>query len=76
MDKRFTKEELETIRKYSDIIDENRPASLKHPAMDIKKRAASFSPFAALNGFEDTVKDAQKQYVSDLERMGEHLEKM
>lgn len=75
MDKELTSQEKETIRKYSDIIDAQRPVSLKHPAMDRLKRAAQFSPFAALTGYEDTVESARDQFVKDLEHFGEHMEK-
>jgi len=74
MDKNYTPAERETIRKYADIINEKRPVSLKHPAMDKMKRAAQFSPFAALTGYEDTVEDAKDQFIRDMERFGEHLE--
>lgn len=48
--------------------------SLKHPAMDKMKRAAQFSPFAALTGYEDTVESARDHFVKDLELFGEHME--
>ena len=74
MDRELSEVEKETIRKYSDIIDAKRPVSLKHPAMDRIKRAAQFSPFAALTGYEDTVEDAKDQFLKDMEQFGEHLE--
>ncbi|MCR4635288.1 MAG: hypothetical protein K5754_03575 [Butyrivibrio sp.] len=74
MDKELSGQEKETIRKYSDIIDAQRPVSLKHPAMDSMKRAAQFSPFAALTGYEDTVESARDRFVKDLEYFGEHME--
>jgi hypothetical protein len=76
MDKKLTAAELETIQKYADIIDVKRPVSLKHPAMDRLKRAAQFSPFAALTGYEETVEGAKDQYIKDLEQFGEHLENL
>ena len=74
MDQNLSESEKETIKKYADIIDAKRPVSLKHPAMDRIKRAAQFSPFAALTGYEDTVEGAKDQYIKDLEQFGEHLE--
>ena len=38
--------------KYSDIIDMPHHRSAKHPHMSMTERAAQFSPFAALTGFE------------------------
>ena len=70
MDHELTEKEKLTIKKYSDIIDAQRPVSLKHPAMDKMKRAAQFSPFAALTGYEDTVESARDQFVKDLELFG------
>ena len=43
-------------------------------AMDKMKRAAQFSPFAALTGYENTVESARDQFVKDLELFGEHME--
>ena len=42
--------------KYDDIIDLPRPDS-KHPKMSRIDRAAQFSPFAALTGHEDSIKE-------------------
>ena len=38
---------------YDDIIDLARPVSKKHLPMPMEKRAAQFSPFAALTGYEE-----------------------
>lgn len=43
--------------KYSDIIELPHPVSVKHPHMTIEERAAQFSPFAALNGYEDAIEE-------------------
>ncbi len=40
---------------YSDIIDMPHHQSIKHPHMSLHDRAAQFSPFAALTGYEDMV---------------------
>jgi len=45
--------------KYDDIIDLPRPAS-KHPKMSRSDRAAQFSPFAALTGHEDSIKETAR----------------
>ncbi len=44
--------------KYDDIINLPHPTSLKHPRMPMQDRAAQFSPFRALTGYEDAVRKA------------------
>ena len=43
---------LENTHRYDDIIDLPHPVSKKHPQMPSEDRAAQFSPFAALTGYE------------------------
>ena len=45
---------------YSDIIGLPRPVSKRHPQMPLQNRAAQFMPFAALSGFNEVLKDAEK----------------
>ena len=40
---------------YNDIINSSRPISAKHPKMPIGDRAAQFSPFAALTGYDAAI---------------------
>lgn len=40
---------------YDDIINLPHPTSERHPRMPMAARAAQFSPFAALTGYEDAV---------------------
>lgn len=40
---------------YADIIDMPHHVSTKHPHMSLHDRAAQFSPFAALSGYEDMI---------------------
>ena len=42
---------------YEDIIHCERPQSGRHPRMAVKDRAAQFSPFAALTGYEDVIRE-------------------
>lgn len=42
---------------YDDIINLTHPDSLTHSRMSMDNRAAQFSPFAALTGYEDAVKE-------------------
>lgn len=51
----------ETIKKYGDIINLNRPKS-KHPKMGLIERSAQFAPFAALVGYGDEVKSASIEF--------------
>lgn len=47
--------------KYEDMLYLKRPVSRNHPPMDLKDRAAQFSPFAALTGYDDAVKETARQ---------------
>ena len=40
---------------YEDILHLPRPVSKKHPPMDRQARAAQFSPFSALTGYDDAI---------------------
>ena len=44
--------------KYKDIIDLPRPIS-DRPRMTLHERAAQFSPFAALTGYENAIQKTQ-----------------
>lgn len=46
--------------KYADIIDLPYQKSVKRPRMPVEDRAAQFSPFAALTGYEDAVKETAR----------------
>lgn len=61
---------------YDDIINLPHPTSTKHPRMPLYERAAQFSPFAALTGYEEAIEEVErltceKQELSD--DMIEHL---
>lgn len=45
---------------YDDIIHLPRPVSKRHPPMPLAKRAAQFSPFAALTGYEEAVQESAR----------------
>ena len=47
-------------RSYDDIIDLPHPTSAKHPRMPVADRAAQFSPFAALTGYEAAVQETAR----------------
>lgn len=42
---------------YDDIINLPHPTSDKHPRMSLYDRAAQFAPFAALDGYEEAIKE-------------------
>lgn len=50
----------EDTHKYDDIIDLPHPVSPKHPRMSLEDRAAQFSPFAALTGYEAAISEAAR----------------
>ena len=54
-------------RKYDDIIDLPHPISKKHPQMALLDRAAQFSPFAALTGFEDAIEETGRITIERVE---------
>ena len=65
---------------YKDIIHLSRPVSKRHPKMSLLNRAAQFSPFAALSGFEEGIqetarKTTHKRDLDDSEKnlINEHL---
>ena len=45
---------------YNDIIDSSYPFKLKNPRMSISNRAAQFSPFAALSGYEAAIRETAR----------------
>lgn len=49
-----------SIHEYDDIIKLPRPRSSRHAPMAISERAAQFSPFAALTGYEDIVRETAR----------------
>lgn len=56
--------------RYADIIDKQHPVSKKHPPMSMEERAAQFSPFAALTGYEAAVKETAR-LTDDREELDE-----
>ncbi len=51
------------INKYDDIINLPHHVSESHPPMDITDRAAQFSPFAALTGYEAAIAETARRTV-------------
>lgn len=46
--------------KYKDMLRLPHPVSVTHPRMSLQDRAAQFSPFAALTGYEDALKETAR----------------
>ena len=46
--------------RYDDIINLPHPTSANHPRMPLYDRAAQFSPFAALTGHDEAIKEAAR----------------
>ena len=63
-----------TEKNYDDIINLPHHVSRTHPQMSVSERAAQFSPFAALSGYGERVRDAareKEEYIElyDLEKI-------
>lgn len=60
---------LKNMHQYDDIIHLPHPTSKKHPRMPMLDRAAQFSSFAALTGYEDVLEETKEEAVKRLQRM-------
>ena len=49
---------------YEDIIGLDYPRPMMRARMPLQERAAQFSPFAALTGFEDYLADTEQSAVA------------
>jgi len=58
---------LKETNKYDDIIGLPHPTSKKHPRMAAIDRAAQFSPFAALTGYEQALEVTKEQAIDRVE---------
>ena len=57
----MTLQQLMNSHKYDDIIGLPHPVSAKHPQMAREDRAAQFSPFAALAGYDDALRETARR---------------
>ena len=48
------------MAKYDDIINLPHPEPQTHPRMSLENRAAQFSPFAALTGHNEAIKETER----------------
>ena len=60
---------------YDDIINLPHHVSKRHSQMSMKQRAAQFAPFAALNGYDKAIQDANQEnellYKQNVDDKGE-----
>ena len=61
------------MNEYSDIINLDRPKS-KYPKMSMDKRGAIFSPYEALNGYEEKIIESSKYKEEKIELSDEDKE--
>ena len=47
--------------KYDDIINLPHHESKKHPRMSLEARSAQFAPFAALTGYDEAIRETERQ---------------
>ena len=57
--------------KYDDIIDTDYRGSPTRPRMSAHDRAGQFAPFAALSGYGEMIRDAEKEMNADNAETGE-----
>lgn len=55
------------MSRYDDILNLPHPVSKRHPQMKATDRAAQFSPFAALTGYEAAVKETARSTTEKVE---------
>ena len=63
MTKGITSKEPNPREVYKDIIDLPHHQSETRPRMSLHDRAAQFAPFAALSGYEDVIRNEEKNYT-------------
>lgn len=51
---------MQNEEKYTDMLSLPHPVSATHPQMSIYDRAAQFSPFAALTGYEGAIRETAR----------------
>lgn len=51
---------------YSDMLLMDPPTSTIHPRMTPEKRAAQFTPFSALAGYEESLENTAKIYEKEM----------
>ena len=67
---------LKETHKYDDIIHLSRPRSGRRAEMSNYDRAAQFSPFAALTGFDDAIAETGRQTQDRIELDRDALDRL
>lgn len=62
MDYKNTPEGKNARKKYAELFSQNRPEPIK-PRMTVSNRAKLFSPFAALRGYDDEIREAGRDHM-------------
>lgn len=60
---------MEDTQKYHQILNLPRHISPKHPPMPLNKRAAQFSPYAALVGHQEQVRQTENMINHSQEKL-------
>ena len=76
MAKGITGKEPDPREVYADIIGHPHWVSPTHPPMSLYDRAAQFSPYAALVGYEDMISEEARSVDSKIELGEEELEEL
>ena len=59
-------------KRYEKIIEMPHHTSGIHKPMPLYNRAAQFSPFAALTGYESVISDAKEKYIASMNQLNIH----
>lgn len=62
--------EQECLARYGTLISQPYPVSDHHPRASMAQRAAQFSPFAALSGYDEAIRRTAEEQQSRMERTG------
>lgn len=54
-------------KSYDDIIGVEYPVKTARPRMSMNERAAQFSPFAALTGYDDVISSVTEEMIKSFE---------
>ena len=64
----------EDTSRYNDIMHLPHPTFTNHPPMPMEKRAAQFSPFAAVVGHEEAILETAQEHTARLEKQRHNSE--
>ena len=67
---------MSRTKRYDDIIHLPHPVSKRHPQMPREKRAAQFSPFAALIGYDEALAEMIRPLVKRIELSDDEKERL